>query len=273
MKSGVWLFILLGCFVFLSSGSLALAEPPQGERPADMVLIPAGEFLMGSAEGTGRKDEHPQHKVYLDAFWIDRYEVTGSDFEKYLAQNPMQHPTVTGWYDRKVRPGMAHKPVLGLTWKRCRNYCLWRGKRLLTEAEWERAAGGTHHRTYPWGEEPLDETRAHFNRCCFINKGDILREVGSLPGGKTPEGVYDMSGNIAEWVYDWYDARYYQKSPRTNPKGPAKGKYHVIRGGAWNSLPDYMRTSHRYGYNDGQDFYGIGCRCAKSHQPQNRTSP
>ena len=268
VKSGGFGLLLAGCIVFLMGAASALAESPSSQDARGMVLIPAGEFLMGSPEGTGRKDEYPQHKVTLDAFWIDRYEVTGGDFEKYLEQNPKQHPTITGWYDRKARPEMVHKPVIGLTWKRCRNYCLWRGKRLPTEAEWERAAGGTHHRTYPWGEEPLDATRAHFNRCCFINKGDILREAGSLERGKTPEGVYDMSGNIAEWVFDWYDARYYQKSPRKNPKGPPKGKYHVIRGGAWNSLSDYMRVSHRYGQNDGQDFYGIGCRCAKSPDPK-----
>ncbi len=251
--------------VFLAGVALSVAVSSQAGEPADMVLIRAGEFSMGSPEGQGRKDEQPQHQVYLDAYWIDRYEVTGGDFERYLAEHPQQHPTITGWHGRKVRPGMERKPVIGLTWKRCRNYCLWRDKRLPTEAEWERAGGGVHHRTYPWGEVPPDARRAHFNRCCFINKGDILREMGSLERGKTPEGVYEMSGNIAEWVFDWYDARYYQTSPYKNPKGPPKGKYHVIRGGAWNSLSDYMRVSHRYGQNDGKDFYGIGCRCAKSH--------
>jgi formylglycine-generating enzyme required for sulfatase activity len=250
VKSGAFWRLFVLWVVLLSGAATAFAGSSKTGEPADMVLIPAGEFLMGSTEGTGR------------------YEVTGSDFEQYLAQNPKQHPTITGWYDRKARPGMERKPVIGLTWKRCRSYCLWRGKRLATEAEWERAAGGTNHRTYPWGEELPDESRAHFNRCCFIDKGDILREVGSLELGKTPEGVYEMSGNIAEWVFDWYDARYYQKSPGKNPQGPPKGKYHVIRGGAWNSLPDYMRVSHRYGQNDGQEFYGIGCRCAKSHKPK-----
>ena len=185
VKTGVlgWLFVLW--VVFLSGTVMALADSSETGEP-DMVLIPAGDFLLGSAEGTGRKDEYPQHTVYLDAYWIDRYEVTGGDFEAYLAQNPKQHPTITGWYDRKVRPGMERKPVIGLTWKRCRNYCLWRGKRLPTEAEWERAAGGRNHRTYPWGEELPDETRAHFNRCCFIDKGDTLQEVGALELGKTP---------------------------------------------------------------------------------------
>ncbi len=235
-----------------------------GQDTENMVLIPAGEFLMGSPEGSGRKDEHPQHKVYLDAFWMDRYEVTGKDFEVYLSRNPDQHPTITGWYDRQVRPDMAQKPVFGLTWKRCRNYCLWRNKRLPTEAEWERAAAGTEHRPYPWGDAPPDFTRAHYGKCCFIMRGEILKEVGSLKSGQTPEGIFEMAGNIAEWVHDWYDADYYQYSPYKNPTGPEKGKYHVVRGGAWNSLVDYMRNAHRYGENDGQDFYGIGCRCAKS---------
>ena len=236
MKKGGWGVLRRGGAVLLAGAALSCAVVSQAGEPEGMVLIPAGEFLMGSPEGEGRQDEHPRHMVHLDAYWIDRYEITGGDFEKYLAENPKQHPTVTGWHGRKVRPGLERKPVIGLTWKRCWNYCLWRGKRLPTEAEWERAAAGTRHRTYPWGEALPDARSAHFNRCCFINKGDILREVGSLEPGKTPEGVYGMSGNIAEWVFDWYDARYYQTSPDHNPKGPPTGKYHVIRGGARNAL-------------------------------------
>ncbi len=229
-----------------------------------MVYFPAGEFLMGSPEGKGRKDETPMHKVYLNSFWLDKFEVTGKDFEDFLKHYPKEHPTITGWYGREARPDMKNKPVIGLTWKRCKKYCEWKGKRLPTEAEWERAASGLEKREFPWGNELPDFDRANFNRCCFINKGTILHEVGTLEKGKTPEGIYDMAGNIAEWVFDWYDKKYYKVSPYKNPKGPAKGKYHVIRGGAWNSLTNYMRSSFRYGNNDGQEFYGIGCRCAKS---------
>lgn len=245
-------------WVMLYSGS-AVSSGVSG-----MVLIPAGEFFMGSGEGVGRADEHPRHKVFLDAYYLDRYEVTGKDFEAYLEAVPKVPPTITGWYGRKVRPDMARRPVFGLTWNRCRNYCAWRGKRLPTEAEWERAARGTENRTYPWGDEPPGPSRSNFGRCCFIMRGLALREVGEISQGKTPEGIFDMAGNVAEWVLDWYDKKYYSQSPYKNPRGPRKGKYHTIRGGAWNSLPGYLRSSSRYGYDDAKDFYGIGCRCALS---------
>ena len=235
-------------------------EPESGE----MVFIPAGEFFMGSEEGTGRPDEHPRHAVYLDAYSIDRFEVTGKDFEEYLAANPKQHPTITGWWGRKVRPDMARRPVFGLTWERCKKYCAWRGKRLPTEAEWERAAGGADGRIYPWGGDLPNSDRANFNRCCFVMKGLVLEEVGSHADGKTPDEIHDLAGNIAEWVHDWYDKNYYQVSEHKNPPGPDTGTYHTIRGGAWNSFSGYLRSSSRYGYNDAKDFYGIGCRCARS---------
>ena len=231
---------------------------------SDMVHIPAGEFDMGSPEGEGKKNEQPSHKVYLDAYYIDKYEVTFKDFEEYLSSNAKQYPTITGWIDRKARPEMVNKPIFGLQWKRCKRYCEWKGKRMPTEAEWERSAKGIEGRKYPWGNEPPDEKRSNFGNCCFIQKGKVLSQVGSFEQGASPEGIYDLGGNVAEWVYDWYDKKYYSKSPYKNPKGPKKGKYHVIRGGAWNSLPVYLRSSSRYGDSDAKDYYGIGCRCAKS---------
>lgn len=233
-------------------------------KESKMVLIPAGEFLMGSQEGQGRKEEHPRHKVFLDAFYIDIHETTGRDFEEFLAENPKAHPTITGWYGRKVRPDMADRPVFGLQWKRCKQYCAWSGKRMLTEAEWERAAAGTNNRKFPWGNEPPTIERANFNHCCHVMRGLAHEPVGRIALGKTPEGVYDMAGNVAEWVHDWYDKNYYKKSPYKNPPGAATGEYHVVRGGAWNSFSGYLRSASRYGRNDGQDFYGVGCRCAKS---------
>ena len=230
----------------------------------EMVFMPAGEFVMGGDGPENHADEQPPHKVFLDAFYIDRFEVTGKDFEAWMNADPNVHPTITGWHGRKVRPGMEKRPVIGLTWTRCRNYCQFRGKRLLTEAEWERAAAGTERRLYPWGKELPDPSRANFGRCCFIMKGEVLNDVAHAQAGQTPDGIHDMSGNIAEWVHDWYDKNYYRESPTHNPTGPSTGKHHVIRGGAWNSLPGYLRSSARYGYDDAKDFYGIGCRCAKS---------
>ena len=115
-------FVLpLTFYAFLLMLSFAAAS----ERGSPMVLIPAGEFIMGSEAENGREDERPAHRVRLDAYYIDRYEATGKDFEAYMEDQPKVHPTITGWYDRKVRPDMANRPVFGLTWKRCRDYCMW----------------------------------------------------------------------------------------------------------------------------------------------------
>tara|TARA_B100000686_G_C16802828_1_gene987397 strand:+ start:6912 stop:7748 length:837 start_codon:yes stop_codon:yes gene_type:complete len=234
------------------------------KKHKDMVYFPAGDFMMGSSDGDGRPDERPKHKVFLDSFYLDKHEATGIEFEEYLMVHPKEHPTITGWFDRKVKPEMKDRPVIGLTWKRCLRYCKWRGKRIPTEAEWERAAAGLEGRVYPWGNRIPTWKHANFNKCCSIMKGLILDIIGSHRRGTTPEGVYDLAGNIAEWVHDWYDKKYYEISPQRNPSGPIKGTYHVIRGGAWNSIGDYLRSSARYGYNDANNFYGIGCRCAKS---------
>ena len=251
----------LGGFIFV----LVFFNPSFGNEVLnrEMVYFPAGEFEMGSPKGTGKKNEYPNHKVYLDAFYLDRFEVTFADFEAYLASHSKKYPTITGWIRRKARVDMINKPIFGLQWKRCRNYCEWRKKRMPTEAEWERAARGTENRIYPWGNEPPDKNRANFGKCCFVKKGKVHTEIGNYEKGKTPEGISDLGGNVAEWVSDWYDKKYYQMAPYKNPKGPKKGKYHVIRGGAWNSLPMYLRSSSRYGDSDGKDYYGIGCRCAK----------
>ena len=252
--------LVCGIFIFL-----LFPYPSPGTERTDtkMIYFPEGEFVMGSPIGQGKKNEHPQHKVYLNAFYLDKYEVTFFDFESYLASNLKKYPTITGWVDRKARPDMLNKPIFGLQWKRCRNYCSWKGKRMPTEAEWERAAKGKESRIYPWGNKEPNKTLANYGNCCFIKKGKILNKIGFFINGNTPEGIADLGGNVAEWVSDWYDKNYYEQSPYKNPKGPKKGKYHVIRGGAWNSLPVYLRSSSRYGDSDSKDYYGIGCRCAK----------
>ena len=264
-KSWLVSVLILG---LCAEGVTKLVYAANKEKPG-MILIPYGEYFMGSEEGKGRPDEYPRHKVYLDTFYIDRFEVTGKDFEEYLSYHPDQHPTITGWWGRQVRPDMKNRPVFGLTWSRCKNYCEWRGKRLVTEAEWERASAGLEGRIYPWGNDPPDQKRANFNRCCFIMKGLSTNDVGSYPSGATPDGIHDLAGNIAEWVSDWYDKNYYKTSKYDNPQGPEYGINHTIRGGAWNSLQGYLRSSARFGYDEAKDFYGIGCRCALSAEANN----
>ena len=240
----------------------------------DMVYIPPGPFVFGtnkkdaSADALSMgipkpwyADETPQQKIFLKEFYIDRYEVTHKRYKKYIdALSAVPPPN---WKDSNFPEGKENEPVTHVSWYDAANFCQWAKKQLPTEKLWERAARGTENRIYPWGNKLPDKTRANFGNCCFVQKGKVHNEVGHYQKGNTAEGISDLGGNVAEWVSDWYDKKYYKKSAYKNPKGPKKGKYHVIRGGAWNSLPIYLRSSSRYGDSDGKDYYGIGCRCAK----------
>ena len=180
------------------------------------IFFVEGEFWMGSADNQGQKDEHPRHLVYLDSFTIDKNEVTGKEFESYLEVHPKEHPTITGWYGRKVRPGMSRIPVIGLTWKRCTNYCAWRGKRLPTEAEWEYAcrAGTSGSYSYDNTQQSLADVAWYKE-----NSGDLVHAVA----GKMPNrwGLFDMHGNLWEWCSDLYSPDYYMESPRTKEVCPS----------------------------------------------------
>ena len=265
--------ILLG-IVFSFPIKAVSAEVEGSVANPDMVLIPGGTFTRGSTEKDIQwvaekffsatlewyRDETPAHEVDLKAYYIDRYEVTNVEFLKFREAVPGRDPK----FMNNPRFNKLRHPIVGIAWQEAVDYCRWAEKRLPTEAEWERAARGTDDRIYPWGNEPPDPSRSNFGRCCFVMKGLVFNDVGNLKAGKTPNNIFDLAGNVAEWVFDWYDKNYYKVSPRKNPKGPEKGRYHIIRGGAWNSFPGYLRSSARYGYNDAKDFYGIGCRCAKS---------
>jgi mono/diheme cytochrome c family protein len=142
------------------------------------------------------------------------------------------------------QPSHRKRPIVNVDWSDASNYCEWAGKRLPTEAEWEKAARGTDGRIYPWGNEPPNTLRANYGQKKW-NNHDTLVPVGQLKDGKSPYGIYDLAGNVWEWVSDWYDQDYYATSPPQNPKGPGNGKYRVLRGGSWDLAPEHLRSTRR----------------------------
>jgi formylglycine-generating enzyme required for sulfatase activity len=234
------------------------------------VCVPAGEFWMGAAasDGEAQADEKPRHRVVLAAFWIDRTEVTNTMFEKCVAAgacHPREYspylwgvrlPNGTPYYGQVA---FQEAPVIMLDGDEAQAYCVWAGRRLPTEAEWEKAARGSDERLYPWGAD-LDCEHASYLGC--------QKEPGlasSHPLGISPYGALNMSGNLWEWVSDWYDPGYYQHSPTQNPLGPAEGEFRAIRGGGWHSNPAQLRASNRStGKPEHATDGEIGIRCAAS---------
>ncbi len=203
---------------------------------ASMVLIPKGEFTMGS--NNGDSDEKPVHTVYLNDFYIDRYEVTNALYKDCVTAGVCDEPQNTGNYDNSQ---YADHPVVYVDWYMAKTYCEWRGAQLPTEAQWEKAARGIDERTYPWGEG-IACNKANYLGCV----GDT-KPIGSYESNISPYGVYDMAGNVWEWVADWYSEKYDQNSSAENPLGPDSGRYRVLRGGAWNQDEYLLRTSARLG--------------------------
>jgi formylglycine-generating enzyme required for sulfatase activity len=220
-----------------------------------LLFVPAGAFLMGSeaADPLADEDEKPQHSVHLDAFWIDRTEVTNAMFARCVeaaACTPPMHSRRFG------EAAYADHPVLGVTWGQAREYCGWAGRRLPTEAEWEKAARGADGRIFPWGDQAPDESRLNFD-----GQVDDTQPVGSYPGGASPYEALDMAGNVWEWVEDGYGAEYYERSPEANPPGAQSANQKVIRGGSWSAGAEAVRAANRFwafpGRNDTDGF-----RCA-----------
>ena len=213
-----------------------------------MVYVPAGDFEMGSEAGI--MDEVPVHTVYLVSYWIDQTEVTFGQYRQFVEED--------GYTGRNGCGDGDEYPVACVDWYDAQAYCEWTGKRLPTEAEWEKAARGTDGRTYPWGEG-LNCQRAQFGSCA----GDAL-PVGSLPAGASPYGALDMAGNVREWVADWYDSGYYSISLLRNPIGPQEGESRVLRGGSWHYYEKGgwdVRSADRFRYYPSlsSDYYGFRC--------------
>lgn len=236
------------------------------EHDAQMALIPAGEFTMGS-DSYG-EEEKPAHKVYLDAYYIDKYKVTNALYKRCVDEKVCKPPQFLNSFLRPAYYGDTRYddyPVMAVDWYMAKTYCEWRGARLPTEAEWEKAARGTDERIYPWGND-IDQSRANYNNNGDPNFVGDTSKVGSYPDGLSPYGVYDMAGNIWDWTADLYSDTYYASLPKlaVNPLGPTTGETRVIRGGSWNSGASSLRTTRRsWNIPSNANIY-IGFRCAKN---------
>jgi formylglycine-generating enzyme required for sulfatase activity len=250
---------------------------------AQMMFVPAGEFLMGSAfaDPKAGPDEKPRHTVFLDAFWIDRTEVTNARYVQFLnalgnhmgacAGNVCAETKVEDRYSHilhqdgryGVEPGFGEHPATQVTWYGAQAYCTWAGARLPSEAEWEKAARSIDARPYPWGGEAPDCSRAQYGDC-----GGATVPAGGRSAGASPYGVLDMAGNVWEWVADWYDPAYYGFSPAQNPRGPETGLRKVFRGGSWGYPPAFMRASDRARNRPTYAGFNVGFRCVASEAPE-----
>ena len=275
------LFILIHIIfsgILLMSGCMSGIKDDTKEN---MIFIPEGSFTMGfkidNDHDWGDMDEEPVHQVTLSSYWIDKYEVTSSNFTKFLNENKNEAhrfieitPSVTVQFDDNVyqpRKGLENYPVNRVSWFGADAYCKWKEKRLPTEAEWEKAARGTDQRIFPWGNEFPDNSRVTFRRK-FSEKGfQVMEPVEGMKNGISPFRVHQMAGNVWEWVSDWFDATAYQDENRIDPKGPESGISKVLRGGNWYYKAYYMRTTYRF--NERPDIFKVwqGFRCARQAKP------
>jgi len=268
-------------------GDVKQAWTPEGKTLAaervklpaydEMVRIPAGTFIMGSDRKSDRnayRVELPQRKVFLDAYDIDKYEVTTVQYLKFvMATN--RPPQVDWKFDGgNFQETMAAHPIMHVTWYDADEYCRWAGKRLPTEAEWEKAARGDHDaRIYPWGDEMAGLSRSNFGRSGL--SGPVrdrperlllyppIISVFKYENAVSPYGIFQMVGNVAEWVADWYDKDYYKSAPDRNPKGPDKGSHKGFRGGGWIDSTPTVRVSQRNGTDPKTSMNWLGFRCAR----------
>ncbi len=246
--------------------------------PENMALINAGGFIRGidKIRNDVFEDEAPAKMIYLSSYYMDKFEISNAEYTEFLIAT--DHPAPAYWDHHQLN--QANQPVTGVNWFDANTYCHWTNKRLPTEAEWEKAARGPAGSIYPWGNN-LDYSKANFSKG-KTGERHITAPVDAYPEGKSYYGVYNMAGNVFEWVQDWYDSDYYKtgkevKNPKgpqfgiefgvskTNPKLAAKLKKKVIRGGSWFAPAQSITTTHRFWNDPMNNSYGVGLgfRCAR----------
>lgn len=248
-------------------------------KPSPTISIPAGWFLMGTDRQDHKRHdletqyddtEFPQRRIWLDAYQIDQYEVSLGEFLRFLleAGRPVS-PELRAliWHLISIHfipdQALAPWPALYVTWEEAQAFCTEKTKRLLKESEWEKAARGTGGKIFPWGKQDPSQDIAVFG-AYHVHQIPLVANVDSYPEGKSEWGVFHLSGNIAEWVNDWFGPDYYPIMPERNPPGPKSGRYKAVRGGSWKSLPVMLRTATRGGAFPQDRSPNIGFRCAKS---------
>ncbi len=228
-----------------------------------MVKIPAGEFTMGRTRATADDktnmrphvllDDRPARKVFLDEYWIDAKEVTQAQYAEFIKKSGRRAPY--HWLNGEVPKGGELLPAYSVNWEDANAYCVAEGKRLPTEAEWEKAArGGKDGMDYPWGDK-IDAKQARYS--------DATGPVAVGKYAPNDYGVFDMAGNVAEWCADWFSRDYYKSGNDRNPKGPDAGMYKVLRGGAWSDSPRRVTVFFRNWVRPNQTTPNIGFRCAR----------
>jgi formylglycine-generating enzyme required for sulfatase activity len=296
MKTTIFAWAILIAGMVLPAGS---AHAEESLIPTDMVYVGQGPSIMGvdkeQPSDSGKRptpyarrmstpwsaeafnDEGPAHMVMLDSYLIDKYEVSNKEYGEFVKAKG--HPAPAYWDDPRLNK--PEQPVVGVNWYDAKAYCEYRGKRLPTEAEWEKAARGPHGNLYPWGNE-FDPGKANYGK-----NHDATTPVDSYPEGVSYYGAYNMAGNVFEWVSDWYDPHYYGRlETMVNPSGPAKpiwmggtgtyvdrltvGEKRVIRGGSWIAPEGTVRATHRFWNHPLNNSYGVGLgfRCAKAAPPE-----
>jgi formylglycine-generating enzyme required for sulfatase activity len=257
IKQSLAAFVLVGIVAGVIFYALRMRSRTEivGRDGAPAAVIPTGTFIMGDDE------ESPRREIFVDAFYLDRYEVTVARYAAFMKDTGNLKPP-DEWETVDLKNG-GDLPVVGVNWQDASGYCHWAGKRLPTEAEWEKAARGNDERKYPWGNDPPTAERARYGKP-YENPvyRDGVARVGSHANDRSPFGIFDLAGNVTEWVADWFSESFPEGDVR-NPKGPDSGSGKVLRGASWYEPAERLGVTKRWHANPSTRNEGIGFRCAR----------